>query len=200
MTIPLQRPPQPTRSSRRWQLLLVWFAAVLLLGGLLLLAQLRRNPLDDPNLAYERPGFLDAHGRPFPAPVMVDGVPSPGSRAVVFFTRPERASRLSAALAARPSLRERARIAIVVSGPMPPGDLPAEAFVADYQAGVAGVPVVADPSGRLAAAYQVPVPRDGGPPVGYAVVDRAGRVRYRTLDPEMHEHLDEVETIVRATP
>jgi hypothetical protein len=36
--------------------------------------------------------------------------------------------------------------------------------------------------------------------VGYAVVDSAGRVRYRTLDPSLINGLAEVETILRATP
>lgn len=63
-----------------------------------------------------------------------------------------------------------------------------------------GVPVVEDPSGELATRLAIRHPRDGGPPVGYAVVDRAGRVRYRTLDPTVADNLDEVETMVRATP
>ncbi len=36
------------------------------------------------------------------------------------------------------------------------------------------------------------------PPGGDAVIDRRGRIRYRTLDGAMSERLDEVETIVRA--
>lgn len=188
------------RHRRRLQLAGVWLAAAVLLGGALVAARLATNPLDDPDLAHQRPGFLDALGPPFPAAHVADGVPSPGSRAVVFFTRPERASRLSAALATRPSLQDRARLAVVVSGAMPPGDMPGEAFVADPQPDLAGVPMLADPAGHLAVAYRMPVPRDRGPPVGYAIVDRAGRVRYRTLDPEMARHLDEVETVVKATP
>ncbi|PLS75598.1 MAG: hypothetical protein CYG61_06425 [Actinobacteria bacterium] len=43
-------------------------------------------------------------------------------------------------------------------------------------------------------------PRDGGPPTGYAVIDSEGRVRYRTLDPEVVDHLGEVAAILRATP
>jgi hypothetical protein len=34
--------------------------------------------------------------------------------------------------------------------------------------------------------------------VGYAVVDPAGQIRYRTLDPEVDDLLSEVDTILRA--
>ncbi len=52
-------------------LVAVWVGVVGLLGGLLWLAQLSRGPLDDPDPARQRPGFLDAVGRPTPAPVVV---------------------------------------------------------------------------------------------------------------------------------
>lgn len=172
---------------RRTQLILIWLAAALVLGGALAAAQLGKDPLDDPDLAYQRPGFLGADGEPFPAPAVNGDVPSAGSRAVVFFTRPERSENLAGALAERQSLRERALLILVVAGATAP-------------ASVADVPVVADPARQLAAAYRMPVPSDRGPPVGYAIVDRDGRVRYRTLDPDTAEHLDEVETMVRATP
>ncbi len=58
--------------------------------------------------------------------------------------------------------------------------------------------VVADPGGRLAATYGMREPREGGPPVGYAVVDETGQIRYRTLDPEVTDLLGEVDTILGA--
>ena len=187
MTMPLQHRPRPVQSSQRRQLLLVWLTAALVLGGLVVFAQLRRHPLNDPNLADERPGLLDAHGAPFPAPPLAPSLPTPGERAVIFFTRPERARQLLAVLSRKHSLKKRAQLAVVIAGDAVPslsGD----------------IPVSSDPAGALAAAYGLPTPRDGGSPVGYAVVDRAGRVRYRTLDTASAEHLDEVETMVRATP
>jgi len=36
--------------------------------------------------------------------------------------------------------------------------------------------------------------------MGYAVVDAHGLIRYRTLDPAVADELDEVKTIVGATP
>ena len=50
------------------------------------------------------------------------------------------------------------------------------------------VPVTADPRGRVADSLGLPRPVDGGPPVGYAIVDRQARVRYRTLDPQYLAH------------
>ena len=58
--------------------------------------------------------------------------------------------------------------------------------------------MAADPDGRLAAAYRMRRPRVGGPPVGYAVVDVDGTIRYRTEDPWVVNGLDKVLTIVGA--
>jgi alkyl hydroperoxide reductase subunit AhpC len=58
--------------------------------------------------------------------------------------------------------------------------------------------VMADPAGELAEAYGLRQPADRGEPVGYAIVDAAGRIRYRTLDPEVEDLLGEVDTILRA--
>lgn len=60
-------------------------------------------------------------------------------------------------------------------------------------------PVVVDPTGSLARRFGLRRPRDGGPPVGYVVVDARGLIRYRTLDPTVTRNLDEVDTIVAAT-
>lgn len=58
--------------------------------------------------------------------------------------------------------------------------------------------VVSDPNGAVAQAYGMRRPRAGGAPVGYAVVDATGAVRYRTLDPEVVHRLGEVATMVEA--
>lgn len=52
--------------------------------------------------------------------------------------------------------------------------------------------------GGLARRFGMPSPVNGGAPVGYAVVDAAGRIRYRTLDPQVAGHLEEVDTILSA--
>lgn len=162
-----------------------WVAVVGVLAGLLLAAGRSGSGLDDPDPARQRPGFLDAVGRPTPAPQVISGLPSPGRRAVVFFVRPEFGPSLCRAITDDPSLRGRADLAIVSSGRV--GPCPA-------------VGVVTDAAGGLASGFAMRRPRDGGPPVGYAVVDRAGRIRYRTLDPSVVNGLREVETMLKATP
>ena len=119
-----------------------------------------------------------------PAPPLPGGLPAPGRRAVVFLARPAGLERLCHALA-ESGLRTRADVVVVVHGVRHSCDT---------------VPVVVDPAGRVGAGYGLRRPRDGGPPVGYAVVDSRGRIRYRTLDAHPAMGLDEVGTIVGDTP
>jgi hypothetical protein len=170
--------------SRR-QLALVWLACAVLFGGLLLLSQTAREPGDDADPAWQRPGFLDAGTLPEQAPPVITGIPSPGRRAVVFFQRQNGVDDLCRAVAHR-GLRERADVAIVV---------PDQGATCS-----APVPVTSDPAAVVAERYGLRQPRGGGPPVGYAIVDSSGRIRYRTLDPAVTEELGEVFTILRATP
>ncbi|MHB1534991.1 MAG: hypothetical protein ACYC1D_10360 [Acidimicrobiales bacterium] len=164
---------------------MIWLTAVAVLGVGVVVSRASYGPLDDPNQAYQRPGFLDASPLPAHPPQVTPTVPSPGTRAVVFFVRPAEAQGLVDALRADTGLGRLARVAVVDSG----GQLPASA-----------VPVVLDRSGGLARAYGMRSPIDGGYPVGYAVVDSNGRVRYATIDPGVAQRLTEVATIVRATP
>lgn len=53
-------------------------------------------------------------------------------------------------------------------------------------------------AGPLAAAAGVPTPVDGGPPIGYAVVDADRLVRYATLDPTYLINAFEVDVITGA--
>lgn len=170
--------------SRR-QLLGVWLASAVVFGALLLVARAARTGGDDPDQARQRPGFLDAGALPVPAP-SVAGIPRLGRRAVVFFAREGEASELCQELAGRGSIVARADVAVVVAGGSPPACSVGQA--------------VADASGAIARAYGLPVPRDGGPPTGYAVIDSDGAIRYRTLDPEVTHQLREVATIMGATP
>jgi len=149
------------------------------------------DPLDDADLAYQRAGILDVVGPRSPAPTVSVGVPTPGRRAVVFFVRPAQAGPLQTALDGPlgDQLRAVTDVAFVVSG-----ELAAPAV----DNGVASRPVQVDPTGRLAMLYRMRRPRDGGAPVGYAVVGPDGTVRYRTEDPGVAAGLEEVRTIVRA--
>ena len=165
------------------RLMSVWAAMALLFGSLLVASQFARSPLDDPDPARQRPGLLDLGGLPEPAPSVTAEMPHVGRRAVVFFVRPTGLDVLCRALRGS-SLSQHADLLLVVSG-----------------TGVcAGTATVNDDRTRIAGAYGLRHPRSGGAPVGYAVVDRRGQIRYRTLDPRMAKDLREVETMVRATP
>lgn len=162
-----------------------WVVLVGLLGGLLFVAARAASPLDDPDPARQRPRFLDAAGHLTPAPRVTAAVPSSGRRAVIFFVRPQLVAPLCRTIAGDRGLRTRADLVVVSSAP---------------QESCGGVTVVTDATGGLAAGFGMRRPRDRGAPVGYAVVDRTGRIRYATLDPSMVSGLREVETVVEATP
>jgi hypothetical protein len=163
--------------------LAVWLVVAGLFAALLAIARASELGLDDPDPAWQRPGFLDAGSLPEPAPRLTDGLPRSGRRAVAFFVRPEGVDSLCRSLA-RHRLAERADLVIVVSGSDRCRSLTA----------------LEDPRANLARAFGLRRPRDGGAPVGYAVVDRHGRIRYRTLDPTVADALGEVDTLVAATP
>jgi len=157
-------------------LVAVWVAAAVGLGLLLTVAS-ARGPLDDPDPARQRPGFLERGDRT--APAVAAGVPAPGRRSVVFFVRPGQIGPLCQALPAS-SLGANASLAVIVSSP---ADCPGQATL------------VVD-NGWLARRFGMPTPVDGGPPVGYALIDTAGRIRYRTLDPRGVGGLAEVVTML----
>ncbi len=174
-------PAWPTSAS----LITVWVVAAVGLGALLAVAQTTESGLDDHDPAYQRPGFLDLGELPERALQVTGDIPAPGRRTLVFFDRSGRVERLCDALAGN-DLLDRADVAIVVAGRAPKCE--------------ADVMLVSDPRGRLAHEFGLHEPRDGGPSVGYAVVDSEGRIRYRTLDPHDASELFEVSTILDATP
>lgn len=172
--------PPPTRRA----LVGIWAGAAWGFAGLLVFAQLTRGPLDDPDPARQRPGLVDLGALPAPAPEVVDGIPSLGRRAVVFFERPAGLDGLCRALATS-QLGQKADIVVV--------------FSAEPGRCEGGPHLVLDPGATYARRVGMDVPRDDGPPVGYAVVDSRQRIRYRTLDPHVAERLEEVATILAAT-
>ena len=165
------------------RLIVAWLVVAVGSGVLLTIARASTGPLDDPDPAHQRPGLLDLGELPAPAPPVSDEVPSQGREAAVFFVRPAELQALCRGLADT-DLAGEPDLAVVVDGPIAPCS--------------AEVAVVADPQGRLADAYGLRPPADGGAPVGYVVVDEAGRIRYRTLDPKVADLLGEVDTILRA--
>ncbi len=161
----------------------VWLVVAVTTGVLLAVSRAATGPLDDPDPARQRPGYLDDGALPVPAPEVTEDIPAPGRRAVVFFVRPSELEPLCEAL---PGFQPGPEVDVVV--------------VLEGQGGRCpeGIPVVPDREAELAERYGLPAPRDGGPPVGYAVVDGAGDIRYRTLDPEVAALLGEVSTILQA--
>ncbi len=167
--------------------MVIWVAAAVGLGLLLTVARVMREPLDDEDPAWQRPGFLDAGDLPVPAPPVAPGLPAQARPTVVFFERTGRLPQLCQALADSSLPDKATATAVVVDG-------------ADTHSCEGADAVVNDRDGALAAAYGMRRPRGGGPPVGYAVVDSAGAIRYRTLDPAVADELSEVRTILDALP
>ena len=177
-------PPKAGR-GRGGSLVAVWIVSAMVLGGLLLWSAHASGPLDDPDLAAQRAGMLDVVGGRTIAPMI-----SAGMAGVVFFVRPAQLAALQAAIADRggTKLAASANLSVVVLAPMNGARLASDA------------PVFGDPAGLIATGYGMRRPRDGGPPVGYAVVGPDRTVRFRTEDPGVSGRLAEVLTMVKALP
>ncbi len=174
---------QPSKQSQK--LIVVWLVSVLVMGMALLVSSSVYDPLADPDPALQRPGFIDAE-QSFIAPYVAPSIPSQGRRAVIFFDRQiPKIEDLQKLKELQGSLKN-TDIALVVDNSASQLTLP--------------IPVISDKNARLARAYKLNLPNDGGYPVGYAVVDSKGLVRYPTLDSNYIGLLDEVLTIVKATP
>lgn len=186
-TVPSSAPPKsgPFRvAPPRQTLLSLWVVAVVFFGGLLTLAQAAEGPLDDPDPAFQRPGLLDVGDLPEPAPAVRADVELTGHPTVVFFERRARIDELCRVLEDH---RFGTEVQIIIVTPSePPNGCPGS------------VVLVADPT--LADAFGMRQPREGGPPVGYAVIDAEGLIRYRTLDPAVASLLGEIDTILGALP
>ncbi len=167
----------------RRHLIGLWLGSAILLGALLVFAQIARSSLDDPDPARQRPGFVDPSPLPQPAPMIDADRPRPGREMVAFFVRPGDVDPLCRILRSE-NLERRADIVIVVAGT---GTCDAALIVDDRPA-------------RLARTYGLPAPREGGARVGYAIIDGEGNIRYRTLDPVIAGDLSEVDTILEAIP
>jgi len=163
----------------------VWLAGAVILGAVLVVAQATADPGDDPDPAYQRPGLLDVGDLPEPAPAVTAGLPADGRRLVLFAVQPDDAPSLCEELP-RP-LEDLADLDVVV------------ATSGDVGRCAAGVTRAEDPA-KVVAAYGFRLPAHDVAPTGYAVVDSGGQIRYRTLDPKVRDLLDEVATIVEATP
>lgn len=170
------------RAPSRRALVLVWVGAVGVLVALVAVSRVTQSGGDDPDPARQRPGILDLGELPVPAPRLAPGVPAAGQVTVVFFAGGD-AARLCARVADPPPQLARSQLVVVAhdAAGCPPA-----------------VTVLEMAVGEAARRYGLATPRDGGVPSGYALVDRGGRIRYRTLDPVAPALLDEVATMVRA--
>jgi hypothetical protein len=163
--------------------LCIWLGIAAFFGAALVAAGHVRHPLDDPDLARQRADLLDSVGPRNMAPPITTSIPASGRVTVVFFVRRAQQRILLAELSERGALPSKVDAAIV-GGPVSLSPSP--------------VAVLTDDDGSLARSYGMPVPRDGGYPVGYAIVGGRGVIRYRTLDPRPAEWLDDVRTMLKA--
>lgn len=153
----------------RWWLPAAVFAVAAVVLSLVVVLVVRDpGPLDDPAPADQRDGLLLSGPR---LPPEVAGVGFGGRTVVVLFERTPPAG--PAFEAWRQTVSDDG-VELVVA-------------VAGSQA-----------AARVAAAVRLPVPVDGGPPVGYAVVDPTRLVRYATLDPRYLSNAFEVDVITGA--
>lgn len=167
----------------RQALLAVWILTALVLGGILVAARVLRMPGDDVDPGRQRPGILDLGPLPEPAPEVAGVALPPGRRSVVFFARADSVAALCQALSDDEALRDES--VVILSGTRTSACAP--------RVRVTQVDV------RVAAnAFGLPRPRGDVAPTGYAIVDRRGQIRYRTLDPVAPALLDEVATMLRA--
>lgn len=179
---------RPAVPGRR-ECMIAWLLVGAVFGALTVASRVAVSPLDDPDPARQRPGYLDDSGSPYIAVPLAPNLPPRASRAVLLFTRPALEPALMVAIQADPGLTAAARVVVVVCGDRPL--VASSSYIAVLEEGAAC------PAARL---YRMRSPRDGGAPVGYAIVSSSGLVRYTTLDPGDADHLSEVVTLTRSVP
>lgn len=163
------RLPGTVPPLRWWLPALTFVVASLVLAVVVVLVVRPPGPRDDPRPADQRDGLLLAGPR---LPAVLAGVAFGGRTVVVLFER---------------------------TSPAGDGFRRWREQVSDHGSVVVVVAVAGSAAAQvLAPAVRMPVPRDGGPPIGYAVVDAARRVRYATLDPSYVKNAFEVDVITRA--
>lgn len=161
--------------------MLSWSLAAAGLGAGLLLADRSRGPLDDLDPAHQRDGLVVDLGPVDLSPHLAARTP-----AAVLFVRPEMLNQLAETLSGptSPELPPAVRLLVVQPG-APPSDQ-------------RDLTIVDDTSSAVRRTCRMRDTRDGGYPVGFAVIDAAGHLRYRTLDPGMTARWFELRTMVRA--
>ncbi len=164
--------------------LVLWLCVAISAGVALAAIHVPRSPLDDPHPGQQRPGYLDAVGERRDAPLVTISRPARGRLSVIFFVRVAQQQPLRAALEKPRALPAGVDVFLVGGRP-------------DLTEG-GSITSITDGDSALARAYDMPVSRDGGYPVGYAIVGPDGTIRYRTLDPQVTARLAEVRMILLA--
>jgi hypothetical protein len=155
---PAPPPGYPKRLTGRG-LALAWAAAAVVLGGGLLIEQATRNGMDAANPIRERIGMASYDS--FPAPDVAGTVD--GERTAVLFVRPEQADSVCT-WASGGHVQD---VTMVV--------------VAPQNTDCKGVPLTVDADRKIADGFGMRKPKDGGYPVGFALLDSDGGLRYTTL-------------------
>ena len=159
----------------------IWLAVALSMGVALAVVEHQRNPLNDPDQAWERTGLL-LPAKTYQAPSL--GV-APGRPVVVFFARSLSDRYLFHDLADQSDLASMATLVVVT----PDGSRPL------IETGIKDIATDAD--GSLATAAGLHRPIDGGYPMGYALIDSDGYLRFRTLDPGFEQRAWEINLLLK---
>jgi len=157
-----------------------WLVGSVLLALVVLVVIGGPGPLDDPAPGSQRPGILvDAGEARSVRARAVAPVPVGRGNVLVLFERDVPSADVLDGL--RRAVGSGFTLALAVPG-------------GDRRPPVSGVLAV-ESSAAAAVAVGMPRPRDGGPPIGYALLDREGRVRYATLAPTYAGELAELATV-----
>ncbi len=173
------RPPLAPAAPLAW-----WAVTAVVLVAVVFGVVRAPGPLDDPQQGDQRAGFLiDVDEAREVSGLDLPGAPVGRQPVVVIFDRgaPE-PDELRAFVEDIP---DSAAVVVALSQGQVKSAPPRVREAGDFR-------------GRIAEAVGMPRPKDGGPPVGYAVIDRDARVRYATLDPTYPEHGFEVDIIAGA--
>jgi hypothetical protein len=164
----------------------IWLTVAIFMGVLLGLAESSRNALDDSDQARQRTGILlPAQTYQFPT---VGVEPRPGHRMIIFFARNLTDRYLLSDLADQSDLVRTADLIVVT----PDGSKPV------IENGIQRF--ATDTDGSLARLVGLHRPIDGGPPVGYVLIDSQGFIRFRTLDPGFGQRAWEIKLLLGGLP
>lgn len=166
-------------------MILIWLVTAGLMGALLLLSSSKPLAADDADLAYQRPGFLLAATTI--APKLTSSIPQRGRRTVVLLERTAPRKLFDDQTFEKQLASKADLVLITADGTRVRDDTLIKAQNTDGK--------------KMLAAKLIPrTPVDKGYPIGYAIIDSEGFLRYYTLDPFFGSMSDEIEIMLRATP